>query len=63
MPIDIEDLEPRAKAPEPKKLDDMSIEELQGYVAELEAEIARVKAEIATKERYMSGAESAFKKA
>ena len=60
--MDIEDLEPKNKKPEPKNLEVMSIEALGEYIDELEAEIARVRIEIASKEKAREGAESVFKK-
>jgi len=60
--MDTDDLEPQQKKPEPKNLDDMSIEALGDYIAELEAEIARVREVIAAKEGARSGAEDFFKK-
>ena len=59
--MDIEDLEPRKKAPTPVNLDPLSIEELNDYIAALEAEIARVKAKIATKKSHLAGAASLFR--
>lgn len=61
--MDIEDLEPRkAKAePMPRKLDDMGIDELEGYLAVLNAEVERVRVEIEGKKSYMAGAEALFK--
>ena len=56
-----DDLEPRAKKPEPKILAKMSIEALSEYIAELEAEIARVRATIADREQARTEAESAFR--
>ncbi len=44
--MDIEELEPRKKKPEPKNLEAMGVEELEEYQAELETEVARVKAEL-----------------
>lgn len=59
--MDTDDLEPQQKKPEPKNLDEMSIEALGEYIAELEAEIARVREVIAAKEDARSGAETVFK--
>jgi len=56
-----EDLEPRKKAPAPRELDSLSIQELKDYVAELEAEIARVKAKIGAKQAHQMGAAGLFK--
>ena len=59
--MDVEDLEPRRKAPTLRELDSLSLGELRDYIAELEAEIARVKAKIAAKQAHLSGAGSLFK--
>jgi uncharacterized small protein (DUF1192 family) len=59
--MDLEELEPRRKAPALRELDTLSIGELKEYIAELEAEITRVKAKIAAKEAHLSGAGSLFK--
>ncbi len=60
--MDIDDLEPRAKKPAPKNLDEMSIEAIEDYIAGLEAEIARARAAIAAKRNFRQGAETFFKK-
>lgn len=60
--MDIEDPEPRNKKPQPKNLDDLSIEALKDYIAELESEIARTRAAIAQKEKARLGADQFFKK-
>ncbi|MCH7796548.1 MAG: DUF1192 domain-containing protein [Proteobacteria bacterium] len=59
--MDIEELEPRKKKPEPKNLEAMGVEELEAYRAELEAELARVKTEIEGKKSYLAGAGAFFK--
>jgi len=59
--MDIEELEPRKKAPTPRNLDTLSIEELTDYIATLEAEIARVKAKIEAKKSHLAGAASLFR--
>jgi len=59
--MDMEELEPRRKAPTLRELDTLSIGELKDYIAELEAEIARVKAKITAKQAHLSGAGSLFK--
>ena len=56
-----EDLEPRKKAPAPRELDSLSIEELRAYIAQLEAEIERVKAKIGAKQAHLSGAAGLFR--
>jgi uncharacterized small protein (DUF1192 family) len=60
--MDIEDLEPRKKAPEQRNLERLSIEELRAYIDELKAEIARVEADIARKQSQFAVADSFFKK-
>ena len=59
--MDMDDLEPRDKKPEPKNLDVMSIEALDEYIAELETEIARIRQAIAAKKEARAGANSVFK--
>jgi uncharacterized small protein (DUF1192 family) len=59
--MELEDLEPRKKAPKLKDLEVMGVEELEEYLAELETEAARVKEKIAAKKAYLSGAEGLFK--
>ena len=59
--MDLEELEPRKKAPAPVNLDQMSIEELGDYVASLQAEIARVQSKIAAKKAHLAGAAGLFK--
>ncbi|MBM3565844.1 MAG: DUF1192 domain-containing protein [Alphaproteobacteria bacterium] len=60
--MDADDLEPRAKKPVPKNLEEMSVEALKAYIADLEAEIARARAVIAGKQSARQGAEAFFKK-
>ena len=59
--MDIEELEPRKKNPEPKNLEAMGVEELEAYLAELETELARVRAELEGKKSYLAGATAFFK--
>ncbi len=59
--MEIEDLEPRKKAPAPRELDTLSLEELRAYIAEMEAEIERVKGKIAAKQAHLAGAAGLFK--
>jgi uncharacterized small protein (DUF1192 family) len=59
--MEIEDLEPRKKAPAPRELDSLSVEELNAYIGQLEAEIDRVKVKIAAKQAHLAGAASLFK--
>ena len=60
--MDTDDLEPVKKKPEPKKLEEMSVEALGDYIAELEAEMTRVREAITLKEEARRGAESVFKR-
>ena len=60
--MELEDLEPRKKAPAPRELDSLSVEELRDYIAQLEGEIERVKAKIAAKRAHLEGAAGLFKK-
>lgn len=60
--MDEEDLKPPVETPFPRKLEGMSIEALNDYIAGLEAEIARVRADIATKEAALGAADSVFRK-
>jgi uncharacterized small protein (DUF1192 family) len=59
--MEIEDIEPRKKAPAPRELDSLSVEELNEYIRQLEAEIDRVKVKIAAKQAHLAGAASIFK--
>jgi uncharacterized small protein (DUF1192 family) len=59
--MDLDDLEPRNKKPEPRNLDVMSIKALEECIAELEGEIARVRQAIAAKKDARAGADSVFK--
>jgi uncharacterized small protein (DUF1192 family) len=59
--MELEDLEPRKKAPAPRELDSLSIEELKEYIGQLEAEIDRVKGKIAAKEAHLAGAAGLFR--
>ena len=55
MSMEAEGLQP--KAPEPKDLEPMSIEQLEDYIAEMKAEISRVE-----KKDIRVGAEALFRK-
>lgn len=59
--MDIEELEPQKKKPEPRNLEVMGVEELEAYLAELDSEMARVRAELESKKSYLAGAEAFFK--
>jgi uncharacterized small protein (DUF1192 family) len=61
-PMDADDLEPRNKPKALRNLDPMSIEELNGYIAELEAEIVRTREAIGRKQASRAGAEAFFKR-
>jgi len=62
--MDTDDLEPnhQKQKPEPKNLEELSIEALGEYISELETEIARVREVIAGKENARKGADQFFKK-
>lgn len=61
--MDEEDPRPRASARGvTRDLRTLSVEELQGYVAELKAEIARVEAEIVKRRDVRGAAEAMFRK-
>ncbi len=61
--MDIEELEPQKKKPQPRNLDIMSIEELNNYIDEMKAEIRRVEEKIAAKKAHLSAATGLFKTA
>lgn len=60
--MDADDLDPRSKPKALRNLEPMSIEELNGYIAELEAEIVRTREAIARKQASRAGAEAFFKR-
>lgn len=60
--MDEEDLEPRRTKAAKPPLDDLSIEELNAYIADLEDEILRVRAEIDRKDSHRKSIEGLFKK-
>ncbi|MTJ80181.1 MAG: DUF1192 domain-containing protein [Telmatospirillum sp.] len=60
--MDLDELEPAKKTPTKRNLDPMSVEELEGYIAELEEEILRVRQAIAGKKAVRTGAEALFRK-
>ena len=62
MAIDLDDLDPRQKKPQPRNLDAMNIEDLREYVAVLKAELQRVEEKIAAKQSHAAAAASLFKK-
>lgn len=55
-----DDLEPVKKTGGPRKLDNMSIGELEGYIVDLKNEIVRVEAEIVKKKASIAAADSIF---
>ena len=57
-----EDDLPRKMDWQPKNLEPLSIDQLEGYIAILESEIARVRGDIATKQAKIGAAEAFFKK-
>ena len=59
--MDTDDLEPRHKAVEKKNLDVMSVDALNGYIADLEAEIARARDAISNKQSARAAADAVFK--
>ena len=56
-----DDLDPKNKRIKPRNLDNMSIAELEQYIADMKAEIARVEANISKKQAHKSAIESLFK--
>ncbi len=60
--MDDDDLLPRKGQVKLCDLGDMSIEELEDYIAALEVEIARVREDIAKKTRHRAGVEALFKR-
>jgi len=63
LPIMFDDEnEPQKKKPQLKKLDSLSIDELNDYIAECESEIVRTRAEIARKKASADAAHMFFKK-
>ncbi len=57
-----EELDPKTKKPKLKNLSDMSVDELEGYIAGMKDEIARVEAEIVRKKAHKDAASRFFKK-
>ena len=57
-----DDLQPKKKTEKVYRvLDDLSVEELEEYIAEMRAEITRVEAEIKAKTKHRSAADALFK--
>ncbi len=56
-----DDLEPRKPKKTLKKLDSMSVDELEDYIAELKEEIQRTEVEIGRKKAHMNAASTLFK--
>jgi uncharacterized small protein (DUF1192 family) len=59
--INSDEIEPVRTSFKPVDLQQMSIDELNNYIASLEAEIARAEAMIAKKDAHKSGIEGLFK--
>lgn len=59
--ISDEDSDPKTKRAKPRLLDNMSVPDLQDYLAQLKAEQERVEAEIRKKEKHRDAVESFFK--
>lgn len=59
--MDTDDISPPPKAPETPKFETMSIEALNGRIAELEVEIALIREHIARKESARGTADAVFK--
>jgi uncharacterized small protein (DUF1192 family) len=57
-----EDFLPQKQKPQPKKLDSLSVDELNEYIEEMKAEIVRVEAEIKRKKASVDAASLFFKK-
>jgi uncharacterized small protein (DUF1192 family) len=57
-----EDFDPKTKRLKPRLLDNMSVADLQNYIAQLRAEIARAEADIVKKDSHKSAADAFFKK-
>lgn len=59
--MDLSELEPKNKKPDPKNLEEMSIDALGEYIDELKTEIARAEDMIEVKKKAREGAEGFFK--
>lgn len=57
-----EDDRPKRLRPEERKLEGLSVEELEAYIAKLEAEISRARAAIEGQRAVRGAAEALFKK-
>lgn len=58
--INPEELEPPRAKTKPKDLEQMSVQELEDYIASLEQEIARADDMISKKQAHKNGAEALF---
>jgi uncharacterized small protein (DUF1192 family) len=58
--VDTDDLEPRRKLVKPLDLQQLSVGELEEYIASLKTEISRVEDMIAKKEAHKSGVDALF---
>lgn len=56
-----DELDPRTKRPKLRPLDNMSVDELEEYIAQLKEEIARVEEHVKKKKAYKDAASSFFK--
>lgn len=56
-----EELDPKTKKPKPRNLVNMSISELQDYIADLKAEITRAEGDIEKKKASQAAAAAIFK--
>ncbi|MCB1537919.1 MAG: DUF1192 domain-containing protein [Rhodospirillales bacterium] len=57
-----DDFVPQKAKPQPKKLDSLSVDELEDYITELQEEIVRVEGEIKRKKASAQAAAGFFKK-
>ena len=62
MAFELDDLDPRNARKKPLNLDEMSIKDLEEYVAAMKAEIERVEAKVKAKQNHASAAASFFKR-
>jgi uncharacterized small protein (DUF1192 family) len=62
MAFETDDLDPRQKKAKLLNLDDMSVDDLNEYVAALKTEIERVEAKIKAKQSHASAAAAFFKR-
>ncbi len=60
--MDADDLDPIKPKPKRRDLEPLSVDELNGYIADLEAEIERARADIDKKLKHKASVEALFKK-